>query len=310
MAYKVFVDGAEGTTGLLINDRLATRNDVELIRIDESLRKDKAARAEAIHRADVVFLCLPEDAARESADLAESSAAIVIDASTAHRIAPGWAYGFPELSPEFRAKIAGAKRVSVPGCHATGAIAAVYPLISSGVMAADYPLCVHSVTGYSGGGKKMIAEYRSTDRSAALDSPRQYGLSQAHKHLPEMQLILGLDEPPLFNPIVCDFYAGMAVSVPIHARLLKKSMGLKAMAELLTDHYAGRPFITVSSRPGEGFIPANQNTGSNILTIYVCGNDERMTLISVLDNLGKGSSGAAMQCMNIALGLPEHMGLL
>jgi N-acetyl-gamma-glutamyl-phosphate reductase len=310
MAYRVFVDGAEGTTGLSINDRLEARGDMELIHIDSALRKDKSARAKAIRRADVAFLCLPDEAARESAALAEGSGAVIINASTAHRTAPGWAYGFSELSPEFRANIARAKRVSVPGCHATGAIAAVYPLMSSGVMSADYPLCVHSITGYSGGGKKMIAEYQSEDRSSALNSPRQYGLSQDHKHLSEMKYILGLNEPPLFNPIVCDFYAGMAVSVPIHTRLLKKRMGLDTMTELLADHYAGQQFVSVMSWPGDGFIPANQCAGSNMLVIYVCGNDERITLISVLDNLGKGSSGAAMQCMNIALGLPEHMGLL
>jgi len=309
MAFQVFVDGAEGTTGLVINERLAMREDIEMLTIAPELRKDSSARRALIHQADAVFLCLPDDAARESASLAEGSNAVVIDASTAHRTNDAWAYGFPELSALHQAKVRGSKRISVPGCHATGLIATVYPLIAAGVMGANYPVSAHSITGYSGGGKKMIAEYQDEGRSIAYDSPRQYGLPLKHKHLPEMQKMSGLSEVPLFNPIVCDFYAGMAVSVPVYARLLRKRLGLKDMIALLSEHYAGQAFVRVSAQPEDGFLPANLNTGTNNLTIYVCGNDEQMTLVSVFDNLGKGASGAAVQCMNIALGLDERIGL-
>jgi len=310
MAIRVFVDGAEGTTGLVIRDRLASREDIELLAIAPELRKDPDARREMIHRSDAVFLCLPDDTARESVSLAGGSDAVLLDASTAHRTAPGWTYGFPELSAGHRANIRDSKRISVPGCHATGLIAIVYPLVSLGVMGADYPVTAHSISGYSGAGKKAIAEYEAENRPIALDSPRQYALSLQHKHLPEMQKVTGLSGPPLFNPLICDFYAGMSVSVPIHARLLKRRVGVPEMIDLLSGHYSGQAFINVSAQPEDGYIPANLLTGGNRLTIYVCGNDEQMTLVSAFDNLGKGASGAAVQCMNIALGIDEKTGLM
>ncbi|NLG24335.1 MAG: N-acetyl-gamma-glutamyl-phosphate reductase [Clostridiales bacterium] len=310
MAIRVFVDGAEGTTGLKIDERLRGRRDVEVLSIDPALRKDARARRALLHAADVAFLCLPDDAARESAALAEGSDAIVLDASTAHRVSPGWAYGFPELSPAHRAAIASAGRIAVPGCHATGFLAIVYPLVALGILPRDYPLAATSLSGYSGAGKKAIAQYEAADRPAALDSPRLYALSQAHKHLPEMTAVADLLAPPVFQPVICDFYAGMAISVPLNASRLGAPATPDSLFDALTGYYAGQPMISVSRAPGDGFLPANLLAGDNRLTIYVCGNDERIVLTSLLDNLGKGASGAAMQCMNVALGLPEQTGLL
>lgn len=305
----VFIDGQEGTTGLKIGSRLAERGDLRLLAIDPALRKDREARKALINAADVVFLCLPDDAARESVSLVENPNVRVIDASTAHRTSPDWTYGFPELSPEHRRAVAASRRICVPGCHATGFIAIVYPLIQLGILSKEVLLHCHSITGYSGGGKKMIAAYEAEDRLEAYDSPRQYGLTLQHKHLPEMKHATGLAHAPVFNPIVCDFFAGMAVSVPLHKAQMETPATCAQLLERLQAFYAGQRFVRVAAAPEDGFLPANLHTGSNTLTVFVCGNDEQVTLISVLDNLGKGASGAAVQCMNIALGLPEDTGL-
>lgn len=303
--FRVFIDGREGTTGLQIEDRLKQRPDVELLDIDPDKRKDVVERRRLLNAADVAFLCLPDKAAVEAAELMENQDTILIDASTAHRTSPGWAYGFAELSPAHRQAIAASKRIANPGCHASGVIAAAYPLVQAGLLPKDYPLSAHSITGYSGGGKKMIAQYEAADRDAALDSPRQYGLGLNHKHLPEIQAQLGLATPPVFNPIVCDFYAGMAVSLPLVASHLKGHPSKKQLEEIYAAHYQGAAFLRVEPAPQDGFLPANLLTGTNRMGIYVLGNDELMTVVCVFDNLGKGASGAAVQNMNIALGLPE-----
>ncbi len=308
---RVFIDGREGTTGLQIEDRLKDRADVELLAIDPEKRKDPQARRALLHQADAAFLCLPDAAAVEAAALAEGSKAVVIDASTAHRTDPAWAYGFAELSKEHKARIAGAKRIANPGCHASGVIAAAYPLVTAGVLPRDYPLSAHSITGYSGGGKKMISQYESAERPAAYDSPRQYGLTLKHKHLPEICNQLGLDTPPVFNPIVCDFYAGMAVSLPLVAGKLNGKPTRAQVEDIYRAHYAGCRFIHVEPAPADGFLPANLYTGTNEMGIFVLGDDRTglLTVVCVFDNLGKGASGAAVQNMNIALGLPEDLGL-
>lgn len=301
---KVFIDGKEGTTGLQIYDRLAKRDDVSLILLSEENRKDIKARKEAINSADIVFLCLPDVAAKESVALCENPETKIIDASTAHRTADGWAYGFPELSLEFREKIRTGKRIANPGCHASGFVSLVYPLVSQGIVENDYPFVSHSITGYSGGGKKMIAEYESEERNPELDSPRQYGLTLTHKHLPEMTKVCGLKNAPIFNPIVADFYSGMCVSVPVFTNLLKKEYTPKTLREFFKDFYAGAKFISVCEDE-EKFLAANTLSGSNKMQIYVGGNEEQILLCSRFDNLGKGASGAAVQNMNIALGLNE-----
>lgn len=310
MNITAYIDGQEGTTGLQIRDRLLRHPNVTLLEIDPERRKQIEARKELLNRADVAFLCLPDAAAQEAVSLVENPGTCVIDASTAHRVAPGWAYGFAELSTAHRERIAGGKRIANPGCHATGFIAAAYPLVALGIAAKSYPFCCHSITGYSGGGKKMIAQYGAADRSKELDSPRQYGLTLAHKHLPEMQKVVGLDEPPVFNPIVADFECGMAVSTPITTRLLDKPLTRSEMQEALTAYYASCPLIDVQGIPESGFIAANAKADLPGLTLYVLGNDSQMTLVSAFDNLGKGASGAAVQNMNIAFGLDETTSLL
>lgn len=305
MSYKVFIDGQEGTTGLQLQKRLAAHQQVELLLIDPEKRKDEAARKKLMNQADVVFLCLPDAAAREAIGLVENPQTRIIDASTAHRTASGWAYGFAELSVAHRQAIAQGKRIANPGCHATGFIAAVYPLIALGIADRDYPFTCHSITGYSGGGKKMIAAYESPDRPGAYDSPRQYGLSLAHKHLPEMRQITGIAQAPVFNPIVCDFYSGMAVSVPLYTKFFKKSVSLKGLLEALGEFYRDARLIDVLAAPQDGFLAANEVEKTCRLLLHVMGNDDQITLTSVFDNLGKGASGAAVQNMNIALGLDE-----
>ena len=307
---KIFIDGREGTTGLRIEERLRGREGIELIAIDPDKRKDPDARRECINAADLVFLCLPDAAAREAVALAEGSRAVIIDASTAHRTEPGWAYGFAELSARHRRAIAGGKRIAVPGCHASGFIALVYPLVAAGVMGADYPVVCHSVTGYSGGGKKMIAQYQADGREAELSSPRQYGLSQRHKHLKEMQAVCGLDSAPVFMPVVADFYSGMVVTVPVFTGLLKKRMDLNALGALFEAHYAGQKLVRVLPMDESVlYLGANNLAGRDSMEIFITGNDERALLTARFDNLGKGASGAAVQCMNIVLGLEEDAGL-
>lgn len=306
--FKVFIDGSAGTTGLRIRGMLEKREDVQLIALPEAQRKDPAARKDALNRADVVFLCLPDDAAREAVALVENPDTIVIDASTAHRTSPGWAYGFPELSEQHRAAVAHGRRIANPGCYASGFIALVYPLVKAGIVSSDYPFVCHAVSGYSGAGKKGIAEYEAEGRSASYDTPRLYALSLQHKHLPEMKAVCGLTRTPVFNPYVCDYYCGMTVSVPLFADLLNKPVSLAQLEEFYRSHYAGQRFVRLGTEPG-GFVSANVLNGTNELEILVNGNEERFLLTARLDNLGKGASGAAIQNMNIALGLDEGVSL-
>ena len=313
MKPKVYIDGSEGTTGLRINERLEPRGDIELLRIDPALRKDAAARSALINEADIVFLCLPDAAAREAVTLAVSDSTRIIDASTAHRVAPGWAYGFPELSPAHREAIVTGARIANPGCHATGFISLVYPLVAAGILPRESVVPCFSLTGFSGGGKKMIAQYGDAQRDAALDSPRIYGLTHSHKHLPEMQKVCGLDTAPLFSPIVADYYAGMLVSVPLAAPQLKGISTLSQLHECYQDAYAGQKMIRVMPLTAQadvgGFLAANSCAGWDGLEVYVTGNDERMMVCARFDNLGKGASGAAVQSMNIMLGCDEAKGL-
>lgn len=306
--FQVFIDGSAGTTGLRIREMLEKRQDVSLITLPESLRKDVSARKDALNSADVAFLCLPDDAAREAAALVENKDTVVIDASTAHRTHPEWAYGFPELSAQHRARIRSGKRIANPGCYASGFIALVYPLIRAGVVAPDYPFVCHAVSGYSGAGKKGIAEYEAADRPAGYDTPRLYALSLMHKHLPEMKEVCGLARTPVFNPYVCDYYCGMTVSVPLFVDLMKMPLGAEQLEELYRAHYAGQRFVWVGKEPS-GYVSANTLNGTNGLEILVNGNTERILLTARLDNLGKGASGAAIQNMNLALGLDEGVSL-
>lgn len=309
--YRVFIDGEAGTTGLKIFQRFAGRADIELLHIAEDKRKDLDERVKMIEMADISFLCLPDAASKEVCALVSPTAKI-LDTSTAHRTNPDWVYGFPELSKNQRKKVETATRVAVPGCHATGFIATVAPLIEAGVIPKDYPLSAHSVTGYSGGGKQMIAGYADENRDVAYDSPRQYGFTQGHKHLPEMVAMTGVDFPPVFNPIVGDFLAGMVVTIPLHTKCLSKKVTAQDVAEIWKNHYAGQRFVHVmeaNCTPDDGMLCANKLAETNELELYVYGNDDRICLAARYDNLGKGASGAAVQCMNIMLGLPEDLGL-
>lgn len=308
---KVYIDGQEGTTGLKILERFKGRTDIELLRIDEDKRKDNDERKRLINSSDFTFLCLPDAAAVEAVAMADEKVRI-IDASTAHRTNPDWAYGFPELGAEFREKITKSNRVAVPGCYASGFAAMVYPLVKLGIMPADYPVSVHAVSGYSGAGKKAIAQYEGPDRPAELDSPRQYALAQQHKHLPEMQKICGLEYAPAFNPLVCDYFSGMVVSLPVHTRLLTKKYTANDVRKALSEYYADCFFVKVMSEgePQDGFIGANNISGTNFMELFVNGNDERLIICARLDNLGKGASGAAVQCLNIMMGIDEKTGLI
>ena len=305
---KVFIDGSAGTTGLRIREMLGKREDISLIALPEQLRKDVAARRDAINGADAVFLCLPDDAAREAVGLVENKNTVVIDASTAHRTSPGWAYGFPELSAGHRAAIVNGKRIANPGCYASGFLALVYPLVAAGVLPKDYPLVCHAVSGYSGAGKKGIAEYEAEDRPANYDTPRLYALTLAHKHLPEMQAVCGLTRTPVFNPYVCDYYCGMTVNVPLFVDMLAQKVSVTDVTELLRAHYAGAHFVTVGEEPS-GYVSANLLNGTNRMELLVNGNERQILLTARFDNLGKGASGAAIQNMNLALGLDECLSL-
>ena len=313
MSLTVFIDGKEGTTGLRIFERLAARPDLEVLTLPEASRKDPAARKDAIHAADIAVLCLPDAAAKESVALAEGSKARILDTSTAHRVQEGWVYGIAELSANHRKAIMEGNRVAVPGCHASGFISLVTPLTMAGLLPKDAALSCFSLPGYSGGGKKMIAQYEGPEADKAVKSPRQYGLTQAHKHIPEMTRVPGLNIAPLFAPIVADVYSGMEVTVPLHASQLTCDHPLKSVLACLKDHYAGSPVVKVLS-PDEvadmgGFIPANALSGKDGMQLMVLGNDERIQLVSLFDNLGKGSSGAALQCLNLMTGVDETTGL-
>ena len=314
MAIKVFIDGKEGTTGLKIFERFANRSDLEILEISEEKRKDTVEKAKMINASDYTFLCLPDAAAVESAQLCTNPDTVIIDASTAHRTNPAWAYGFPELDKSFREKIATSKRIANPGCYASGSIAILYPLVQSGILPKDYPVVIHAVSGYSGAGKKAIAQYEAEDRDSGLDTPRLYALTQQHKHLPEIKIISGLDFEPVFNPYVCDYYQGMTVTVGLHARLLSKKVTAKDVWEMFSKHYEGCRFVKVAGFMGEGtlpeqFIPANTLANTNNMEIFVYGNDDRIMVTTRFDNLGKGASGAAVQCFNISMGIDEGSGL-
>ncbi len=306
---KVFIDGSAGTTGLRIYERLSCRKDIELLSLPEALRKDIYARQDIMDEAEIVFLCLPDAAAKEAVSLVSNPATAIIDTSTAHRTTDGWAYGFPELHGQ-REKIRHSKRIANPGCHATGFISLVRPLTEMGLLSQDALLSCFSLTGYSGGGKSMIADYEDKDKSAEMASPGIYALSQSHKHLPEMAKLCGLDNFPLFSPIVDDYYSGMAATVPLHMSMLKGVNSIAALREAFTDYYAGEKLITVS--PGfeaSGKYYGGGMSGLDSLRIHIAGNDERFTLTALFDNLGKGASGAAIQNMNILLGADESTGL-
>ncbi len=301
---KVFIDGQAGTTGLQLKSKLVNHPYVTLLEIDEDKRKNSAERQRLMNESNVVFLCLPDAAAIEAVKLVTNPDTVIIDASTAHRTADGWTYGFPELSDKHYNAIKNAKRIANPGCHATGFISIVYPLVSSGIMPTSYPVTAHSITGYSGGGNKMIADYEDPDRAEEIGTPRQYGLGQTHKHLPEMKKVTGLDSEPVFNPIVSDYYCGMAVSVPIYTSLLNKKMSAEELYIFFSDYYKNSEFISVHKTPESGFLSPVGLEGTNKMNIYVFGNEDRVTITSVFDNLGKGASSAAIENMNIAMGFP------
>ena len=304
---KIFIDGSAGTTGLRIRERLAARKDLELILLSEENRKDVAARKDAINRADVAFLCLPDAAAVEAVSLVENPNVAIIDTSTAHRTHPAWTYGFPELAGR-RDAIAASRRIANPGCHASGFVALVEPLVRSGLLSPDADLSAYSLTGYSGGGKKMIAEYEDCERDALLDAPRMYGLTQTHKHLPEMVAVCGLSKAPVFCPVVAPYYSGMEVTVPLFSKDLKGSVA--DVCALYRDYYQTGLVRFVESDGESGFLSAGALSGRDDMTVTVCGNDERILLVARFDNLGKGASGAAIQNMNILLGVDEATGLV
>lgn len=307
---RVFIDGSSGTTGLRIRDRLAAREDLELLTLPEALRKDPAAKKELMNKSDIVFLCLPDDAAREAVTLVENPDTVVIDTSTAHRTAPGWVYGFPELSPKQEQAVKTARRIANPGCHASGFIVLTAPLVAAGILPPETALSCFSITGYSGGGKSMIADYEGAERDALLNYPRQYGLAQKHKHLPEMTTISGISVTPVFIPVVAPFYSGMEVTVPVFKKDLAPGADMDAIRSVYRANYGGR-IVTYRDDAGEnGFLSSGTLAGTDRMEVAVFGNEERILLTSRYDNLGKGASGAAVECMNLVLGLAPETGLV
>lgn len=307
MLKKVFIDGSAGTTGLRIFERLENRSDIELIKLCEAERKDINARKKALNSADIAFLCLPDAAAIEAVSLIENDNTIVLDTSTAHRTNEEWAYGFPELSKSHFEKIKKSKRIAVPGCHASGVIALIYPLIESGILSKDALISAVSLTGYSGGGKNMIAEYEGENRDNLLNAPRQYGISQTHKHLPEISKICGLENAPCFMPIVADYYSGMEVTIPLFVSQINGS--LDDIKEIYKKKYNGNIVKYKEDFAENGFVSANKLSFNDSMEISVSGNSDRILLIARYDNLGKGASGAALQCMNLVLGTEQTKGL-
>ena len=311
--YKVYVDGQSGTTGLRILERLAKRSDIEVLKIADDKRHDNLERAKMINSADIVFLCLPDDAAIEAVSLCTNPNTVIIDASTAHRTNPDWAYGFAELDEKLFNKIKNSKRIAVPGCYASGFMSIAYPLVKLGIAGADYPFSANAISGYSGAGKKGIQQYEDPERAKEFDAPRLYAMGQMHKHLKEMQAIAGLQDKPLFNPYVCDFLEGMIVTLPLYTKLLKKYVNVSEMHAALASYYKDNEFVRVMplnpAGTESGFLSANHLDGKDYLEIYVAGNDDRISITAALDNLGKGASGAAIECMNISLGLDPKTGL-
>lgn len=306
----IYIDGKEGTTGLQIYERLGSRDDLTLLLIDEDKRKDINERAKLINQADIVFLCLPDAAAREAVTLVTNPNTRIIDASTAHRTNPDWDYGFPELSSERRQAIAKSKKVANPGCHATGFISIVYPLVKLGILPKDYPMSFFSLTGYSGGGKKMIASYENDNKPNEYFAPRIYGLNLNHKHLPEMKAVCGIDNPPVFAPVVDDYYKGMAGTLSLVNNKLNGNQTAQQIHKALCDYYKDQKFITVAPFGGDtDMLGANTMAGKDNLKIVVCGNENQTMITALFDNLGKGASGAAVQNMNIMLGIDETTGL-
>jgi N-acetyl-gamma-glutamyl-phosphate reductase len=314
MKKTVFIDGQHGTTGLKIYERLNIRKDIELIEIPEESRKDPKAKEKLLNEADIVFLCLPDDAARESVRLIKNKSVCVVDGSTAHRVTEGWIYGLPELKKEQRNLIKNSKRIVVPGCHATGFVAIVYPLVAMGIISPDYPVTCHATAGYSGGGKTMIADYQADNVPDYIKNPRPYSLALNHKHIPEMTKITGLTHPPLFAPTVVNVYNGEIISIPLIVPNLKKKLAAKEMRATLAEYYAGERFIKVMPYPADdylknGFMTFTDCNDTNNLEIFVFGSEERILLSARFDNLGKGASGAAVQNMNLVLGVDEATGL-
>jgi len=315
MKKTVFVDGQHGTTGLKIRERLSSHNDIEVIEIAEDKRKEPAARQKLLNEADIVFLCLPDDAARESVSLITNKTVRVIDGSTAHRVAEGWVYGLPELKKEQRSLIKGSHRVTVPGCHATGFVLMLYPLVAGGIVGEDYPVTCHAVAGYSGGGRAMINEYERPGAPDYVKNPRPYALTLNHKHVPEMTKYAGLKHPPIFAPTVVNVFAGEIISIPLMAAYLKKRLDAGGVREALAEYYTGERFVKVMPYPADdhlknGYLTFTDCNGTNNLEIFVSGGKDRILLSARYDNLGKGASGAAVQNMNIMLGIEETTGLL
>ena len=311
--FKVYIDGQSGTTGLRINERLSKRNDIEILKISEDKRHDTVERKKYINNADVVFLCLPDDAAIDAVKLCENENTVIIDASTAHRTNKDWAYGFPELSNEFFNKIKNSKRIANPGCYASGFISIAYPLVKMGIAPSDYPFSANAISGYSGAGKNGIKQYEDKERSSEFDAPRLYAMSMAHKHLPEMQVIAGLKDKPLFNPYVCDFYEGMLVTIPLYTKLLNKKYSVEEIHDKFAEYYKGQDFVRVmplkEKGTDDGYLSASHLAGKDYMEIYIAGNEDRINITCALDNLGKGASGAAIESMNIVLGLDPKTGL-
>ncbi|MBQ3088328.1 MAG: N-acetyl-gamma-glutamyl-phosphate reductase [Clostridia bacterium] len=305
---KVFIDGSQGTTGLKIFDRLSTRDDIELITLPEELRKDSDARKKALNSADIAFLCLPDDAAREAVSFIESENTVVIDTSTAHRTNDDWAYGFPELSAELESKLKASKKIAVPGCYASGFIALVKPLVDNGFIDAKQDIFAHAISGYSGAGKKGIAQYEDENRDTMFDAPREYALTQEHKHLKEMKIISGLENEPVFSPYVCDYFCGMVMTVPILLKDLKNGKTADDIKNLYKSIYNSNIVKYKESIDENGFISGNAMAENDGMEITVAGNEQRILLIARYDNLGKGASGAALECMNFKMGQsPEFM---
>jgi len=313
MAVKVFIDGSEGTTGLRINERFENRDDIEILKIDPELRKDPVEIKRLINESDITFLCLPDQAAIEAADMVDNDHTIIIDTSTAHRVSKGWAYGYPELSGVHRDAIKNGRKIAVPGCYATGFITIGYPLVQEGIMPADYPVSIFAVSGYSGGGKKLIATYEEEGRDRKFDSARMYAWGQTHKHLKEMKAVTGLTKEPLFAPMTTNYYSGMIVQVPIFTEMLSKKMTASEIHAFFAEYYKDEKFIRVMPFGADveagGALFSDACSGWDGIEIFVTGNDERVVVATRFDNLGKGASGAAIQCLNIVLGCDEAKGL-